>query len=81
MAQDTPTGSFERVALADAYSVSNYDANVTDNDETPPGRITDVQVIDIHSGISSVSMTRNYTITWTAPGDDFSEGQGKYSVI
>ena len=81
MAQDTPTGNFERVAMADAYTVKNYDPAVVDNDETPPGRITDVQVIDIHSDIPSVSMTRNYTITWTAPGDDFSEGQGKYSVF
>ena len=76
MAEDIATGSFERVAVADAYTVNNYDVSVAYTDETPPGRITDVQVIDIHSGIPTTSLTRNYTITWTATGDDFINGQG-----
>ena len=76
MAEDTATGSFERVAVADAYTVNNYDVKVANTDETPPGRITDVQVIDIQSSIPTTSLTRNYTITWTATGDDFGSGQG-----
>ena len=78
LAEDTATGSFERVAVADSYTVNNFDEKVAmdGTDITPPGRITDVQVIDIHSGIPTTSMTRNYTITWTATGDDFSSGKG-----
>ena len=76
MAEETATGSFERVAVADAYTVNNYDVDIANTDETSPGRITDVQVIDIQSGIPTTSLTRNYTITWTATGDDFSSGQG-----
>ena len=74
--EDIPTGSFERVAVADAYSVSNYDPASVDDDVTPPGRITDVQVIDIHSDKPATGETRNYTITWTATGDDANVGQG-----
>ena len=73
---DVPVGSFERVAVADAYSVSNYDQIAASIDVTAPGRITDVQVIDIHSDIPATGETRNYTITWTATGDDANIGQG-----
>ena len=78
VAEDTATGNFERVAVADAYTVNNYDVNVANTDETPPGRITDAQVIDIHSGNQTTSFTRIYALTWTATGDDFSIGQGSY---
>ena len=74
---DSPTGTFERVAVGDAYTVSNYDPVIANEDITPPSRITDIQVIDIHSGLPSTSTTRNYTITWTAPGDDANVGQGR----
>ena len=76
--EDVPTGSFERVAVADAYSVSNYNATAASIDVTAPGRITDVQVIDIHSDkpATGTSETRNYTITWTATGNDANVGQG-----
>ena len=77
---DSPTGTFERVAVGDAYTVSNYDPVIANKDITPPSRITDIQVIDIHSGLSSTSTTRNYTITWTAPGDDANVGQGKIDI-
>ena len=81
MTKEVATGVFERVAVTDAYTVSNFDENLLSKDETPPGRITDVQVIDIHSGISSMLRTRNYTITWTATGDDFSSGQGDTYIL
>lgn len=71
--EDTATGNFERVAVPDAYTVINY--IVAADDITPPGRITDLEVIDIHSGIPSTELTRNYTITWTATGDDLNIGQ------
>ena len=74
--QDVATGSFERVVIPDAYSVSNYDLSFTSRDVTAPGRITDIQVIDIHSDIPATGETRNYTITWTATGDDANIGQG-----
>ena len=72
---DKATGNFQRVALADAFTVTNYD--VVSGDQTPPGRVTDVEVIDIHAGVPSGGLTRNYTITWTATGDDLNIGQGK----
>lgn len=56
--------------------MSNFTSAVANEDITPPGRITDVQVIDITSNVSSTGSTRNYTITWTATGDDVNLGQG-----
>ena len=64
--------------MADVYTVNNYTDSVASIDETPPGRITDIQVIDIHSGNDTTSLTRTYAIIWTATGDDFSSGQGSY---
>ena len=75
--EDIATGRFERVAIPDAFTVVNYDPVTASEDITPPGRITDVEVIDIHSGIPSTALTRNYTITWTATGDDLNLGQGR----
>ena len=76
--QDVATGTFGRVVIPDAYSVSNYDPSTASSDVTAPGRITDIQVIDIHSDIPDTGETRNYTITWTATGDDANIGQGNW---
>ena len=78
--EDIATGGFERAAVPDAFTVVNYDQAIAATDITPPGRITDVEVIDINSGIPSTALTRNYTITWTATGDDLNIGQGKLTV-
>ena len=78
---DIATGGFERVAIPDAFIVENYDPVTAAEDITPPGRITDVEVIDINSGIPSTALTRNYTITWTATGDDMNLGQGRLTVF
>lgn len=57
--------------------MKNYSESIANDDITPPGRITDIQVIDIHTGSPVIGQSRNYTLTWTAPGDDSFEGQGK----
>ena len=74
--QDIDTGSFERVVFPDAYSVNNYDPCTASRDITAPGRITDFQVIDIHSDIYATGETRKYKIRLTATGDDANIGQG-----
>jgi len=59
--------------------VTNYIPPREDEPEadiTPPGRITDVAVEDIVRETRSTGESRQFTITWSAPGDDFNAGQG-----
>lgn len=73
---ETPTGRFERMAVGDSYTVSNFTITAANEDITEPGKITDVRVIDINSETPATGSTKNYTITWIATGDDVNVGQG-----
>ena len=75
--------SFNRVTLLEELVVTNYvppTAGQPVHDTTPPGRITDVVVEDIISQTTSTGENREFTITWTAPGDDYNMGQGKLTM-
>ena len=75
------TGTFQRVAVADAYTVRNYDTSKAVADITPPGRVTDLQILDVHNGITSTGLFRYYTLAWTATGDNVNAGQGRLSCV
>lgn len=69
------------MTLSEDLFVSNYVPVTTDSvDITPPGRITDVDIEDIYTEKTAFGESRNFTITWTAPGDDYAVGQGKTKV-
>lgn len=54
-----------------------YLTNFWDQDIVAPGRITDVDIVDIVTENTQYGESRNFTITWTATGDDMNIGQGK----
>lgn len=53
--------------------------NYVSDDVTAPGRITDVSILDISTKHTQYGESRNFTITWTATGDDVNIGQGMYA--
>ena len=63
---------FQRQTVPNEILVENY---IT-GDVTAPGRITDVSIIDISTERTQFGESRNFTITWTATGDDVNTGQG-----
>ncbi|XP_053404614.1 calcium-activated chloride channel regulator 1-like [Mercenaria mercenaria] len=67
--------NFQRVTLANEMLVSNYSSSIASQDITAPGRITDVSIIDISTENTQYGESRNFTITWTATGDDINVGQ------
>ncbi|XP_045199670.2 calcium-activated chloride channel regulator 4A-like [Mercenaria mercenaria] len=67
--------SFQRVSLPSEILVSNYSSIIANQDITAPGRITDVSIIDISTENTQYGESRNFTITWTATGDDINIGQ------
>ncbi|XP_060597050.1 calcium-activated chloride channel regulator 4-like [Ruditapes philippinarum] len=67
--------SFQRVSLHNEILVSNFSPVIAKTDITPPGRITDVDVIDITTEKTNYGESRNFTITWTATGNDVNIGQ------
>jgi hypothetical protein len=72
--------SFQRVSLHNEILVSNFSPVIAKTDITPPGRITDVDVIDITTEKTNYGESRNFTITWTATGNDVNIGQGIHAV-
>jgi hypothetical protein len=68
--------NFQRQSVANEIIVNNYVAG----DVTAPGRITDVSIIDISTENTPYGESRNFTITWTATGDDVNIGQGAHSL-
>ena len=73
--------SFQRVSLRNEILVSHFSTDISNKDITPPGRITDVDVIDISTEYTKYGEKRNFTIKWTAPGDDINIGQGIYLIF
>ncbi|XP_045199674.2 calcium-activated chloride channel regulator 1-like [Mercenaria mercenaria] len=67
--------NFQRVTLPNEILISNYESTIASQDITAPGRITDVSIIDISTENTQYGESRNFTITWTATGDDVNNGQ------
>ncbi|XP_053404613.1 calcium-activated chloride channel regulator 4A-like isoform X2 [Mercenaria mercenaria] len=67
--------NFQRVSLPSEILVSNYSSIIANQDITAPGRITDVSIIDIFTENTQYGESRNFTITWTATGDDINIGK------
>ncbi|XP_053404611.1 calcium-activated chloride channel regulator 4-like [Mercenaria mercenaria] len=67
--------NFQRVSLSSEILVSNYSSTIANQDITAPGRITDVSIIDIFTENTQYGESRNFTITWTATGDDINVGK------
>jgi hypothetical protein len=56
--------------------VTNYKNITKSEDLIAPGKITDVNIHHIQSKEFSNSERRNFTISWTATGDDKTTGRG-----
>lgn len=61
--------SFQRVQVFQELYVTKYTDHGT-KDIVSPGRITDVNIYNIESKKTLYGESRNFTISWTAPGDD-----------
>ncbi len=60
-----PTGDFARKATGTSFKVQNNTAPGPDQDFFPPSKVTDLKVS---------SNEFNFTVEFTAPGDDYDEG-------
>ncbi|XP_053378466.1 calcium-activated chloride channel regulator 1-like [Mercenaria mercenaria] len=72
--------SFQRVEFLEELYVTNYE-DTGSSDVIAPGRITDVALYHIRTESLTRGESRNFTITWTATGDDKSIGQAFFSPI
>ncbi|XP_053404724.1 calcium-activated chloride channel regulator 4A-like isoform X3 [Mercenaria mercenaria] len=68
--------SFQRVEVLEELYVTNYKDTGT-SDVIAPGRISDVSLYHIRKESTSQGEVRNFTITWTATGDDKNVGQAR----
>ena len=76
---ETFDASFQRVQIMEELYISEY--KYTDNvDVVSPGRITDVGIYHIVKETTAYGENRNFTISWTATGDDKNEGRGKFAI-
>ncbi|XP_053378947.1 calcium-activated chloride channel regulator 1-like isoform X2 [Mercenaria mercenaria] len=72
--------SFQRVESLEELYVTSYEDNGA-SDVIAPGRITDVSLYNIRTESSSHGESRNFTITWTATGNDKSIGQASSYIL
>jgi hypothetical protein len=71
---------FQRVRIMEDLYIENYeDPGLTDT--VSPGRISDVDIHNIVTKATLSGESRNFTISWTATGDDKSIGRGKCQMI
>ncbi|KAG8525157.1 Calcium-activated chloride channel regulator 4, partial [Galemys pyrenaicus] len=68
----TTLGSFNRIAIGDAFVITNVPQNPSLIDPFPPNQITDLEATGNEDEIS---------LMWTAPGDDFDVGTVKQYII
>ncbi|XP_053404723.1 calcium-activated chloride channel regulator 1-like isoform X2 [Mercenaria mercenaria] len=72
--------SFQRVEVLEELYVTNYKDTGT-SDVIAPGRISDVSLYHIRKESTSQGEVRNFTITWTATGDDKNVGQASSYIL
>ncbi|XP_052218141.1 calcium-activated chloride channel regulator 4-like [Dreissena polymorpha] len=65
--------NFQRLSIPEPLFVENLPP--TEDIDLPPGRITDLSVVDIKTKKSKYGESRNFTIAWTATGSDLNVGQ------
>ena len=61
--------NFQRVSQGGEVIVESFDQMAKGNDIIPPSRITTLEIEEV--------IGFNFTLSWTAVGDDFDDGQGK----
>ncbi|XP_045199436.2 calcium-activated chloride channel regulator 1-like isoform X2 [Mercenaria mercenaria] len=72
--------SFQRVEVLEELYVTNYKDTGT-SDVIAPGRISDVSLYHIRKKSTSQGESRNFTVTWTATGDDKNIGQASSYIL
>ncbi|WAR27531.1 CLCA4-like protein [Mya arenaria] len=65
--------SFQRFSLPEPIYVERFSTNTSDI--VAPGRITDVKILGIETLMTLNGESRNFTIAWTATGNDMNIGQ------
>ncbi|XP_060601109.1 calcium-activated chloride channel regulator 4A-like [Ruditapes philippinarum] len=71
---------FQRVRLMEDLYIENYEDPGL-NDTVPPGRVSDVDIHNIVTKATLSGESRNFTISWTAPGDDKSIGRASEYIF
>ncbi|XP_052784082.1 calcium-activated chloride channel regulator 4A-like isoform X2 [Mya arenaria] len=66
--------SFQRFSLPEPIYIKNFSTNKSDT--VAPGQITDVNIVNIETQMTSNGESRNFTVSWTATGNDMNIGQG-----
>ncbi|XP_053404753.1 calcium-activated chloride channel regulator 4-like isoform X4 [Mercenaria mercenaria] len=72
--------AFQRVTVLEDLYIENY-VDPDQNDIVPPGRITDVNIHHIVKQKIPSGESRNFTISWTATGDDKNVGQASAYIL
>ncbi|XP_053388687.1 calcium-activated chloride channel regulator 4-like [Mercenaria mercenaria] len=72
--------AFQRVKVLEDLYIKNY-VDPDQNDTVPPGRILDVDIHHIVKQNSPSGESRNFTISWTATGDDKNVGQASAYIL
>lgn len=62
-------GDFSRVSAGGSFSVREVPAG-PHPDMFPPCKVTDLGAVKVEEDVS---------LSWTAPGEDFDQGQGKFA--
>ncbi|WAR27523.1 CLA4A-like protein [Mya arenaria] len=65
--------SFQRFSLPEPIYIKNFSTNKSDT--VAPGQITDVNIVNIETQMTSNGESRNFTVSWTATGNDMNIGQ------
>ncbi|XP_052782885.1 calcium-activated chloride channel regulator 2-like [Mya arenaria] len=65
--------SFQRFSLPEPIFIKQFSESLSDM--VAPGQITDVDIVNIETRMTSNGESRNFTISWTATGNDMNNGQ------
>ncbi|XP_053404710.1 calcium-activated chloride channel regulator 4A-like [Mercenaria mercenaria] len=77
---ETLNSSFQRVQIMEELFVTEYKDTDT-ADVITPGRITDVDIYNIVKKTNQYGESRNFTLSWTATGDDKNIGQASSYIM
>ncbi|WAR27525.1 CLCA4-like protein, partial [Mya arenaria] len=64
--------SFQRFSLPEPIFIKQFSESLSDM--VAPGQITDVDIVNIETRMTSNGESRNFTISWTATGNDMNNG-------
>ncbi|WAR27521.1 CLCA2-like protein [Mya arenaria] len=77
--QEIISDGFQRFSLPEPIFVDRFQRSISDI--VAPGQITDVNIVNIETQMTSNGESRNFTVSWTATGNDMNIGQASFYKI